>query len=248
MKISVLTATYNAAEHLPRLIESLRAQTDRDFEWIVMDGGSLDNTLTQLRDAGDIVSYWESEPDFGIYHALNKAIRSANGAYYLVLGADDVLEPTAIQNYRKAAFDSGADVISAPVVVDAVVVPPLRRIALWRSSPLLVSAHSVGSLIKIQLHDELGLYSPRFPIAADVYFFLKVWKAGKKFHYINETAGTFGTDGISSNDTLGGLCESFRANVEVRGYLPIHLLLLFLRIIKNGTRIRKTLSYHRPFV
>ena len=56
MNISVLTATYSAAMHLPHLIESLRAQTDRDFEWIVVDGGSLDNTLTQLRGAGDVVS------------------------------------------------------------------------------------------------------------------------------------------------------------------------------------------------
>lgn len=245
MNISVLTATYNAAEHLPHLIESLRAQTDRDFEWIVLDGGSQDNTVTQLRDAGDIVSHWQSEPDFGIYHALNKAIQAATGTYYLVMGADDLLCPTAIENFRKAALSSGADIISAPVVVDGIVVAPPRRVTWWRSSPLFVSAHSVGSLIKTDLHHELGLYSRRFPIAADTYFFLQVWKAGKSVYCMNESVGTFGSTGVSGTDTLGGLCESFRANAEVHGFLVVHLLLLVLRVMKNWVHISRDLARRR---
>lgn len=243
--ISVLTATYNAAEHLPRLMESLNAQTDRDFQWIVMDGGSQDETLAQLRDAGNLVSHWQSESDFGIYHALNKAIGLATGTYYLVVGADDLLYPTAIENFRKAALSSGADVISAPVVIDGIDVAPPRRVSWWRSSPLFVSAHSVGSLIKTGLHQELGLYSRRFPIAADTHFFLQVWKAGKSVYYFNDSVGVFGSTGTSGTDTLGGLCESFRANVEVRGYLLVHLLLLVLRIMKNGARIGRDLDRRR---
>ena len=243
--ISVLTATYNAAEHLPRLMESLNAQTDRDFQWIVIDGGSQDETLAQLRDAGNLVSHWQSESDFGIYHALNKAIGLATGTYYLVVGADDLLYPTAIENFRKAALVSGADIISAPVVVDGVVIPPRRRMAWWRSSPLFVSSHSVGSLIKTRLHQELGLYSRRFPISADTYFLLQVRKAGKSFYYFHEPVGAFGTTGVSSNDTLGGLCESFRANTEVRGFLAIHMFLLVLRVLKNSIRINRALARRR---
>ena len=245
MTISVLTATNNAAAHLPRLIESLRAQTDRDFEWIVMDGGSQDNTVAQLRDASDIVSHWKSEPDFGIYHALNKALGMATGSYYLVMGADDLLNPTAIENYRKAALSSNADIITAPVIVDGVQIAPPQRLAWWRSSPLFVSAHSVGALIKTELHQELGLYSRRFPIAADTYFFLQVWKAGKSVYSFPEPVGTFGSAGVSGTDTLGGLCESFRANAEVRGYLVVHLLLLVFKIMKNSPRIRKDLARRR---
>jgi glycosyltransferase involved in cell wall biosynthesis len=245
LKISILTATYNAAPHLPRLIESLRAQTDQNFEWIVMDGGSQDETVAQLRDASDIVSHWLSEPDFGIYHALNKAIGVATGSYYLVMGADDSLHPTAIANFRKAALNSNADIISAPVVVDGVEIAPPQRLTWWRSSPLFVSAHSVGSLIKTKLHQELGLYSRRFPIAADTYFFLQVWKAGKSVHHFQEPVGTFGSTGVSGTDTLGGLCESFRANAEVRGFLVVHLLLLALRVMKNSIRINEDLSRRR---
>lgn len=245
VKISILTATYNAAANLPRLMESLRAQTDRDFEWIVMDGGSQDETLVQLRDATDLVSRWQSEPDFGIYHALNKAIGLASGTYYLVLGADDLLLPDAIRNYRKAALATGADVISAPVVANGAEIMPRRRMAWWSSSPPFVSSHSVGTLIRIALHNELGLYSRRFPISADTYFFLLAGKSGKSFYYFSEPVGIYGTDGLSSNDTLGGMCESFRANAEVRGFWGVHMFLLVLRVIKNSARINQALARRR---
>lgn len=245
VKISILTATYNAAATLPRLMESLRSQTDRDFEWIVMDGGSQDETLAQLRGAPDLVNRWQSEADFGIYHALNKAIGLATGTYYLVLGADDLLLPNAINNYRKAALATGADVISAPVVANGVEIMPRRRLAWWSSSPPFVSSHSVGTLIRTALHNELGLYSRRFPISADTYFFLLAGKSGKSFYYFSELVGIYGTDGLSSNDTLGGMCESFRANAEVRGFWAVHMFLLVLRVIKNGARIKQALARRR---
>ncbi len=245
IRISILTATYNAAINLPHLMESLRAQSDRDFEWIVMDGGSRDETLTQLRDATDLVSRWQSEPDFGIYHALNKAIGLATGTYYLVLGADDLLLPNAIQNFRAAALASGADIISAPVMANGSELVPRRRLAWLSSSPPFVSSHSVGTLIKTALHNDLGLYSRRFPISADTLFFLLAGKSGKSFYYSSEPSGIYGTDGLSSNDTLGGMCESFRANAEVRGFWVVHMFLLVLRLIKNAARINRALVRRR---
>jgi len=114
--ISVITVTFNTAKLLPGLIESLRAQTDRDFEWIVVDGASTDETIHLIKSAGDVVTNWISEPDFGIYHALNKAVRMATGQYYLVMGADDRLNPDAIAQYREHAYRSKADIITAMIM------------------------------------------------------------------------------------------------------------------------------------
>lgn len=94
--ITVITATYNASKVLPGLIDSLRSQTDQDFEWIVVDGASTDGTVELVEAAGDVVTRWVSEPDFGIYHALNKALGLATGEYYLVLGADDRLRTEGV--------------------------------------------------------------------------------------------------------------------------------------------------------
>lgn len=234
--ITVITATYNAADSLPNLIRYLREQTFRDFEWIVADGGSTDGTLDLLRCSSDVVSQWTSEPDFGIYDALNRALSVASGSYYLVLGADDCLFPRAIEWYSNAAEHGVADVISAHVKVGGVVVTP-RRVVRWHSGPPLVSAHSVGSLIRRSLHDELGFYSRRFPLAADTYFLLRAWRAGKKFGELPKVVGEFSTHGISSTDLLGALTESFRANVEVRGNLDLQTLLFLMRIIKNRRRL-----------
>ena len=111
--ISIITVTYNAAHVLPGLIDSLRAQTDRGFEWVVVDGASTDGTVELLSESGDVITRWISEPDFGIYHAMNKALQIMTGEYYLVVGADDRLNPDTIAQYRHYAQISGADIVTA---------------------------------------------------------------------------------------------------------------------------------------
>jgi glycosyltransferase involved in cell wall biosynthesis len=237
--ISVITAAYNASTTLPALIDSLRAQTDRDFEWIVVDGGSTDDTLALLRQSGDLVTRFVSEPDFGIYHALNKGITMATREYYLVVGCDDTLARTAVASFRKAALDTGADIIAACVEVGQRIERPRTRAAWLRSGPPWVAAHSVGTLVRRSLHDELGLYSRRYPIAADTLFLLEAERARKRFASVGDVVGRFGTSGASSVDTLGGLCESWRASVAVRGHYWLQLPLFVLRLLVNGPRIAR---------
>lgn len=244
MKISLITATFNSRECLKALIQSVRAQNASNFEWIVVDGGSTDGTQDAINEASDVVTRWKSEPDFGVYHAINKALRMATGEYYLVVGSDDLLEPGAIQRYCENAIATGADIISAPIWVDGKLLTIHQRSAWMRSGPPRISGHSVGALIRVKLHDELGYYSRRFPIAADTFFMLKVEAAGKKFEYIDHPAGTFGTGGMSSGDTLGALMESTRATIAVRGHWIRYLLLLALRIVKNSAKISRQSRGH----
>lgn len=235
--VTVITATYNAELVLPALIESLRAQTSRNFKWVVVDGASRDGTVDLLKNSGDVVTRWISEPDFGVYDALNKALSLVGSDYYLVVGADDTLDSGAIERYHKAAIETRADIISAPIWVGEQLVCPRRKLSWLRSEPPLVSGHSVGALILKALHDELGYYSKRFPIAADTHFFLKAWRADKVFIRLDEPAGAFGTAGMSSTDVLGALTEYMRVNVEVRQYWLLHFSLFVLRVLKNIRRI-----------
>lgn len=89
--ISIITSTYHAAEYLPRISESIRAQTFDDFEWIVIDGASADGTVDVLRQNEDVVDCWLSEPDTGIFNAWNKGVHEARGQWIMFLGADDRL-------------------------------------------------------------------------------------------------------------------------------------------------------------
>lgn len=89
--VTIVMATYNAAATLPRCLDSLRMQTFRGFEVVVMDGGSTDGTVDILKSAGDVVTHWHSERDRGIYHAWNKALAHAHGEWICFLGGDDRL-------------------------------------------------------------------------------------------------------------------------------------------------------------
>ena len=80
MKYSIITVNYNNREGLRRTIESVVSQTFRDFEFIVIDGGSTDGSADVLREYDSKITYWVSEKDAGIYNAMNKGIRKATGS------------------------------------------------------------------------------------------------------------------------------------------------------------------------
>ena len=89
--ISLVIATRNVESCLPRCLDSLREQSFRNFDVIVMDGGSTDGTVDLLRAASDVVTEWRSSADRGIYDAWNKALPLARGEWIAFLGADDWL-------------------------------------------------------------------------------------------------------------------------------------------------------------
>lgn len=230
--ISILTATFNADEFLPALIASLRAQTDRDFEWIVVDGGSTDTTVDVIKSAGDIVSVWISEPDFGIYDALNKAIRLASGDYYLVLGADDRLLPEAIAQYRSHARQSQADIITAGIVCSGKTSFGSFGKSWLHGMFAYVSGHSVGTLIRRSLHDRFGAYSRRFHIAADMYFLKTVCQAPSTALYRADfVAGEHGGSGISSQDKAATFCDCFRVQLETEPGKLLQVILFIAKIV-----------------
>jgi glycosyltransferase involved in cell wall biosynthesis len=89
--ISIVTVVLNGAATLERTIQSVAQQVFRDYEYLVIDGGSTDGTVDLLRKYESSITYWKSEPDEGLYDAMNKAVRQARGQWLLFLGADDLL-------------------------------------------------------------------------------------------------------------------------------------------------------------
>lgn len=89
--ISVIVAVYNGIATLQQCIDSVASQSFRDFELIIIDGGSTDGTVDLLKANASKLGYWISEPDKGIYNAWNKALRHASGKWICFLGADDYL-------------------------------------------------------------------------------------------------------------------------------------------------------------
>ena len=111
MKYSIITVNYNNREGLKRTIESVIHQTFRDFEFIVIDGGSTDGSAEVLKAYDEHISYWVSEKDNGIYDAMNKGIRKATGDYLNFMNSGDCFyDDDVLRNV--AAYASDADIIT----------------------------------------------------------------------------------------------------------------------------------------
>jgi len=236
--ISIVTATFNNVQDLPRLIASLRNQTNKNFEWVVADGGSTDGTLEQLMQVSDIDVVLDSRHDFGIYDALNRAIELCSGDYYLVVGADDMLNQDSIELFYTSIEKNFPDFVSALVSTDCgFIISPQKKWTWFYSQRAYIGAHAVGTLIKKSLHDSFGFYSKEFPIAADQFFVRKACDAGAKISYLDCISGIFGTSGVSNVDCSGMLTESFRVQLRCGENKFIQIALLLIRLIKNFKKL-----------
>ena len=233
--ISVITATFNASNHIIELIKSLNNQTDSDFDWIVVDGASSDDTIQIVKNNFKGSPLILSEPDFGIYHALNKAIALNKSEYYLVVGSDDILNCDAILNYRESILKSkSADLICAKITYDGKITKYRENLGWLLGIMGVASSHSLGLLFKSSIHDASGFYSKRLPLAADQFLILKAVRGGSTIHRSNFIAGDFSTKGTSGLDHLGVITELFRAQVYSGSSFWLQFVIMLLRLGKFG--------------
>ena len=103
MKISIITVCYNSAKTLQDTFDSVKSQTYTDIEYIVVDGASTDGTLEMIQEHEAHISKWVSEPDKGLYDAMNKGIEMATGNLIGILNSDDVFMDSEVIS-KIAAF------------------------------------------------------------------------------------------------------------------------------------------------
>jgi len=238
--ISVVTVTLNAAKYLPRLIGSLREQTDREFDYVVIDGASKDSTWDVVQASRDVVTYALCESDKSFFDALNKAVRALRTDYYVVMGADDTLYADAIANFKAVVRKSGADVVVADVKVGGTNTTlrgfhPRRA---WRGAQAMVTAHSVGMLFRTKLHEQFGEYSYRYTIEADVHFIKRVCTASQvKTVSGNFVSGEFAPGGFSHQNVPRTLCELWLVQLETNENPLKEYLLFQYRLLRYLLRI-----------
>lgn len=232
MKISVITVTLNCEKDLPRLVLSLESQTDCDFEWVVKDGLSTDDTVLIAKNSKLNSKLICSKKDFGIYDALNQAILMCSGEYYVVVGADDELFPNAIADYKKSISGGVNDIVSAGVSMGEKVL--YAKGSLWRRGGNSITAsHAVGTLIKKDLHLSCGFYKNKYPNCADMYFLINaVVFSKKKVVRQNFVAGSFGLGGQSSVDSLGSILDAFKIHCDTGGNFWVGFFMCIYRVIK----------------
>lgn len=198
MKVSVITVNYNNGSGLEQTIRSVLAQTLRAYEFIIIDGGSTDGSVEVIRGNADGISYWVSERDNGIYHAMNKGVACAHGDYCLFINSGDCLYDDRVLE-RVSGKDYREDILVGRVVDAAgteLFTPPSRELSLYHlySGTL---AHQ-GAFIRTDLLRRYP-YDENLKIVADWKFFVEtIILHHCTFRFIEERVARFDTEGVST--------------------------------------------------
>jgi glycosyltransferase involved in cell wall biosynthesis len=209
MKITIITVCYNSANTIEKTFQSVKTQTYTNIEYIVVDGGSKDTTLEVIQKYKKIVSQSVSEPDKGLYDAMNKGIKMATGDLVGILNSDDIFtEDTVLENIVKFHKNNNIDASVGNIIQFNEEGKTVRKYSAknWNPEKLKIGfmpAHP-AIFFKRELFDKFGDYQLDFTIGADyeliTRFFLR-HKISWKFSNITTTSmliGGLSSSGVSS--------------------------------------------------
>lgn len=207
-KISIITINYNDKKGLSETIESVLNQTCKDFEFIVIDGGSTDGSEDLIKKNSSNIDYWISEKDKGVFNAMNKGIIKASGDFVIFMNSGDsfsdnfVLEEISPQlneqfdiyygnNYKKSAGSKRLKTY-----------PEKLNFSFFYTS----SINHQSTFIRKSLFEKHFYYNEEYKIASDWEFFVyTICCMNVPYKYLNRTIATYDFTGISSNPKFSGI-------------------------------------------
>jgi glycosyltransferase involved in cell wall biosynthesis len=245
MKISIITASFKCAQTIEDCIQSIISQTYPDIEHIIIDGGSKDGTLEVINKYRDKIARVVSEPDKGIYDAMNKGIKLATGDIVGIINSDDVVaDRTVAETVVKTMSDSNADSCYGNLVyVDRGNMDKVIRY--WNAGEFQRERFRNGWMpphptffVKRAIYEKYGLFNPDFPVAADYELMLRfLYKYNVSTTYIPKLLVRMRTGGKSRPgmiNTAKNMLENYRA-WKVNG-LEINLLTFVMKPLSKATQ------------
>jgi len=231
IKFSIITVCLNSSKTIRRCLESVTNQTYKNFEHIIIDGKSQDDTLSMLSEfqLDKIIS----EEDDGIYYAMNKGINIAEGEYILFLNSDDVYQANYLEELSKVA--NGYDFISFGVNL----VYPKKNIKWLPDSNILSNKYfwsmpmpHPGLAVLKKVVDDIGGFDTRFRLAADYDFILRMFKKTRNGYLSNQVLVDFYAGGQSQKHAI--VRENYHVRKSNYGF-SIYLYFAFLKdLIRQG--------------
>ena len=196
-KLSIITVNLNNKTGLEKTIKSVLCQTFSDYEFILIDGNSADGSVEIIKQYQDKINFWVSEPDTGVYNAMNKGVAKATGEYCLFLNSADTLyDETALS---KAFADNHEEDILYGDSLNRNILCTYPENLTWGyffNNPILHQA----TFIKRNLFEKYGLYDENYKIVADWEFFIKAILCNKcSYHYLKgQIIVAFDMEGMSN--------------------------------------------------
>ena len=240
LRISVITVCYNAAATIEQTILSVLNQTYQDIEFIIVDGNSTDGTIDIVKKYQDKIAHWISEPDTGIYEAMNKGIDLASGDYVYFLGADDSLfDKHAMEKISRHLRETKPEVLCGKIyVVDDVFCTRTQR---KTGRPLTVEevysgqiAPHQGMFVQAELIRKYR-FNELYKIAGDYDLFLRLNKDGCRIQYVNNVVAYYSNGGVGASRNMPRVYECLDS---IGSHLPEEYVRKYKQTEGIGERIR----------
>lgn len=199
-KVSIITVVLDGETYLEQTIKSVIGQSYPNIEYIIIDGGSTDSSLDIIEKYEKNIRYWVSEPDKGIYDAMNKGIEAAGGDIVGIINADDWYEPGAVERAVEILEVSGADAIHSAMKVlqdrgEPIVIPAPEELDTFTKGMLI---NHPTLFARKSLYDRLGLFDTQYQVAADWDLMLRWWLGDTVFYAEERPFVNFRMGGMSS--------------------------------------------------
>lgn len=200
-KISIITVNYNNRKGLEKTIQSILSQTQRDYEFIIIDGGSTDGSKELIESYSEKLDYWVSEPDAGIYNAMNKGIKVAKGDFLIFMNSgDSFYEDTVLEKVNPLLVDEfdiyyGDNYKVKPNSKRKKTYPEKLSFSFFYTNCI----NHQATFIRKQLFFDYFMYNEKFKIVSDWEFFIYViCVENRPYKYLKMTINNYDFTGISS--------------------------------------------------
>ena len=219
MKISVITVAFNAVDTIGDTIKSVASQTHPDIEHIIIDGASTDGTVDVIKSSLDSIALWVSEPDEGIYDAMNKGIDLSSGDVLGFLNADDIYADShVLQDIAEILVSNTLDACYGDLVyVDENNQDKIKRY--YSSKPFSRSRIAYGWMpahptlyIKRHVIQQYGKFKTDYKIAGDFEYVARIFGKGTAtYQYLPRVLVKMKMGGVSTSN----ISSNFRLNREI---------------------------------
>jgi glycosyltransferase involved in cell wall biosynthesis len=235
--ITIITVVKNNEKFLTETFDSIFNQTFKDFEYIVVDGASVDKTINIIKNYEKKIDYWVSKKDNGIYHAFNTGLELARGKLIGFVNSDDVLRPRALeilfnyyQKYPKKDFFFGSVKKHWGIIHGY---NPKKILWSWG----FYTSHSTGFYIKKNAAQLIGYYNTKYKYHADYEYFFRVIVKNKMLGIASskyEVFGDFRRGGFSSKiPYVKRFFEEIKIRFDHRQNIFLIIFLIIYKFIKN---------------
>ncbi len=216
MKITVITVCYNSVKTIEKTIRSVIAQNYDDLEYIIIDGGSVDGTLDIIEKYKDKISLYISEPDNGIYDAMNKGLERATGDIFAFLNGDDYYSDNVLKGVNQYFETSNADLVSGNIYLCA---NGISRKAIFdksnREKMFFETIYPHPALFaKKELYIKYGGFDMSYQIAADIDWVMKVCLNGANVLCVEDYFTYFSDGGVSFRKRYKALEEQYQVALK----------------------------------